>query len=738
MLRRFSALIRKELSLALASPAAWVFLVIFLVLSSFCAFVASGIYASGQADLAPFFDWMPWLFMLIVPALAMPMWSEERRLGVFELTLSFPASPWEMVFGKFIAGTILLFVALLLTFSVPVTAIVLGEPDIGAILCGYAGALLLGCAYLSIASFCSAVTKSQTASFLLSVFVCGFFLFAGWPKVTELLALWIPQDIVDKIAACSFLSNCQAFQKGLIDTSELVYAVSLSLFFLALTWFTLEFAAAVPSGLFSSGILKNRASRNALGKFVLRFTWILLVCISMFIIGNTWKYRLDVSHDQAYSISPVSKQVAADLDGVVLVRFYASRSSKAMVPYLKKYADRVEWLLREFESASNGKIVLEIIDPATDPVHEEAAAIDGCTAMQDLSGERYFLGISASHGDKSQKIAYLTPLHDAQLEYEILRIVQNVSRKERPKLGIISSLPVFGTAPDLSTRFRQLQNPVMEITPPWYIISDLRKDYEVVQLPADATEIPADINAVMVIHPSGFHQRTLFALDQFVLRGGNLAVFVDPYSNYASGTKKRDINMMNHLSSDCSDLFSAWGVSYRKEYVVADMNFAYRQAQQNRYDMRPMLLSLQPAGFNKDVPETALLKSVFMPYSGLFRVNKLPESKVRSCFQQRLNLLISTEIKSAPRIGSDGNSRLIKKSILLRSVWKVPLKLLSRMGLRILPLFNRAQKSSRDQKRKVKSIFSQIPIFCLTVPVYRRSRMSPVSRYSADSMIMSL
>ena len=179
MLRRFFALTLKELSLAVASPAAWVFLVIFLVLSSFCAFVASGIFTSGQADLALFFDWMPWLFLLIVPALAMPMWSEERRLGVFELTLSFPASPREMVFGKFIAGTVLLVIALLLTFPVPVTAIVLGEPDIGAILCGYAGALFLGCAYLAMASFCSAVSKSQTASFLLSVFLCGFFLFAG-------------------------------------------------------------------------------------------------------------------------------------------------------------------------------------------------------------------------------------------------------------------------------------------------------------------------------------------------------------------------------------------------------------------------------------------------------------------------------------------------------------------------------------------------------------------------------
>ena len=624
MLRRFFALTRKELSLALASPAAWVFLVIFLVLSSFCAFVASGIFSSGQADLALFFDWMPWLFLLIVPALAMPMWSEERRLGVFELTLSFPASLWEMVLGKFIAGAILLLTALLLTFPVPVTAIVLGEPDIGAILCGYAGALLLGCAYLSMASFCSAVSKSQTASFLLSVFVCGFFLFSGWPRVTELLAIWIPQYIVDAISSCSFLSNYQAFQKGVVDTSELIYAVSITLFFLAFTWFTLEFASAVPSGLFSSGILKNRASRFALGRFVLRFIWILLVCTSMIVIGHIWKYRMDVSSDQAYSISPVSKEVVSGLDDVVLVRFYASRSSKVMLPVLKKYADRVEWLLKEFESASNGKVILEIVDPAANPVHDEAASIDGCTAMKDPSGEQYFLGISASHGAKTQVIPYLTPLHEAQLEYEIVRIIQNVSRKERPKIGVISPLPVFGSRPDLSTQFQLMRKEVVTIDPPWYVISDLMKDFDVVPIPLDAPEIPKDINAVMVIHPSGLQQRTLFALDQFVLRGGNLAVFVDPHSFYAFLKKERDINMLNHFSSGFSELFRAWGISYRTEYLAVDMYSAYRKKLPDRLVVNPLVLNLQSANFNKSMPEISRLNVISMYYTGFFTVNKQP------------------------------------------------------------------------------------------------------------------
>ena len=157
---RIRAVAVRELAASAASPTAWVFLIIFLVLAGFCAFVAGNVFASGQADISPFFDWLPYLFLLIVPALAMPMWAEERRVGVFELTLSFPASIAELVIGKFAAGFILLAAALLLTFSIPLTAWVLGSPDTGAILCGYAGVLLLGSVYLAMSSFCSALSRS--------------------------------------------------------------------------------------------------------------------------------------------------------------------------------------------------------------------------------------------------------------------------------------------------------------------------------------------------------------------------------------------------------------------------------------------------------------------------------------------------------------------------------------------------------------------------------------------------
>ena len=143
-LRKIRAVWQREFLAEAASPTAWVFLVIFLELSAFLTFIMSGLFSYGQADLSPFFEWFPWLFLFIIPALGMPLWSEERKTGSFELSLSFPVTLWELALGKFLAGMTLLLIALLLTVSVPLTALYLGRPDPGAIVCGYFGALLLG------------------------------------------------------------------------------------------------------------------------------------------------------------------------------------------------------------------------------------------------------------------------------------------------------------------------------------------------------------------------------------------------------------------------------------------------------------------------------------------------------------------------------------------------------------------------------------------------------------------
>lgn len=195
-LRKIRAVWQREFLAEAASPTAWVFLVIFLELSAFLTFIMSGLFSYGQADLSPFFEWFPWLFLFIIPALGMPLWSEERKTGSFELSLSFPVTLWELALGKFLAGMTLLLIALLLTVSVPLTALYLGRPDPGAIVCGYFGALLLGAVYLAVSCFCSALSKSQTASFLFSLVICAVFMTIGLPVVLDMGLLFLPEWLV--------------------------------------------------------------------------------------------------------------------------------------------------------------------------------------------------------------------------------------------------------------------------------------------------------------------------------------------------------------------------------------------------------------------------------------------------------------------------------------------------------------------------------------------------------------
>ena len=506
---RIRAVAVRELAASAASPTAWVFLIIFLVLAGFCAFVAGNVFASGQADISPFFDWLPYLFLLIVPALAMPMWAEERRVGVFELTLSFPASIAELVIGKFAAGFILLATALLLTFSIPLTAWVLGSPDTGAILCGYAGALLLGSVYLAMSSFCSALSRSQTASFLLSVFLCGIFLFMGLPSLLEMAPGWMPDRLAALIASCAFLPNFQGYQKGLIDSAEVIYALSLTGFFLALTVFVLEFGSSGFVTLTAPGAFNDSALRRALKSLAKKTAYILVLTVALNIIAGTWRARVDVSSDRAYSISEAAARIAADPGVPVTLRFYASLSNPAMPAQLKKYAERVRWLLEEFAAASNGKVSLVVIDPEQDSIDEEAAMMDAILPRQTAAGDRLFLGLSATRADRVAAIPYLAPEQEPLLEYEIARIVLAAAAEERPVIGVISPFKVLGVQQDMAKVRQSAGDAPVRMEPAWYSMTELKRSFELRELPADTPEIPADVKVLLLINPVGLAPRAL-------------------------------------------------------------------------------------------------------------------------------------------------------------------------------------------------------------------------------------
>ena len=226
---------KRELSGTVSSPVAYVFIVIFLLLSAFFAFMIGGFFERGQASLASFFGWHPWLYLFLVPAAGMRMWAEERRSGTIELLLTLPVTTWQAIAGKFLAYLIIIAVALLLTFPVWITVNYLGAPDNGIIVAGYVGSLLLAASYLAVTSFTSALTRNQVVSFIIAVVICLFLILCGWPPVLNLLNHVLTPDLIGFAAAFSVMTHFDSIQRGVLDLRDIVFFLSVIFFFLFAT-----------------------------------------------------------------------------------------------------------------------------------------------------------------------------------------------------------------------------------------------------------------------------------------------------------------------------------------------------------------------------------------------------------------------------------------------------------------------------------------------------------------------
>ncbi len=226
-------LMQRELKSYFATPVAYVFIVIFLVLAGAFTFYLGGFYQRGQADLQPFFNFHPWLYLFLIPAIAMRLWAEERKSGSIELLLTLPVTMWQAVLGKFLAAWAFVGIALALTFPIWITVNYLGDPDNGAIVAGYFGSFLMAGAFLSVGSCLSALTRNQVVAFILTVVICFALLLAGWPLVLDMFrGLGFPQVVIDAIAGLSFITHFSAISKGVIDLRDLLYFAAMIGFWL--------------------------------------------------------------------------------------------------------------------------------------------------------------------------------------------------------------------------------------------------------------------------------------------------------------------------------------------------------------------------------------------------------------------------------------------------------------------------------------------------------------------------
>jgi ABC-2 type transport system permease protein len=255
-LNKVRIILRREFASYFATPLAYVFIVIFLILAGVCTFSLGGLYESGQADLAPLFRFLPWLYLFLVPAVSMRLWAEERKSGSIELLFTQPVTLWQAVLGKFFAAWLFVGIALALTFPTWITVNYLGNPDNGAVFAGYIGAFIMAGAYLAVGSCMSALTNNQVIAFVLTAVVCFAFALAGYPAVTEWsrglfdwVAGWsflgagakdvvqsVGNGVTDGIAGLSFLSHFDNISKGVLALRDLLY------FGLVITFFLLSSA----------------------------------------------------------------------------------------------------------------------------------------------------------------------------------------------------------------------------------------------------------------------------------------------------------------------------------------------------------------------------------------------------------------------------------------------------------------------------------------------------------------
>jgi len=346
-----------------------------------------------------------------------------------------------------------------------------------------------------------------------------------------------------------------------------------------------------------------------------------LVLVAFNYLASTAAVRADLTEGKLYTLSGGTKKVLKNLQAPVKVKLYVT-TGEAMPVQLRSYAQRVEDLVREFKSVAGANLVVEKYNPRPDSEEEDAAQLDGMEPQQLASGEQFYLGLAVSQLERKQSIPVLSPARERLLEYDLIRAIARAGAAERPKIGLMSGLPVLGE------RFNPMTRQSSE---PWVLANELRRDFEVKPINMTAQEIDKDINVLLLIHPRDIDEKVEYALDQFVLRGGKLIAFVDPYAYFDQQQGPMPGMPGMASSSTLPRLFKAWGVQMEPK-VVADVVFASGGGQ--RYT--PTVLSLNRTAFARDDVVMAQIETLLYAFGGAFSV------------QPAEGLAVSELVKSSP------------------------------------------------------------------------------------------
>ncbi|MBI4327027.1 MAG: Gldg family protein, partial [Chloroflexi bacterium] len=338
-----------------------------------------------------------------------------------------------------------------------------------------------------------------------------------------------------------------------------------------------------------------------------------LILMAVYVITSVTARRIDLTAEKLYTLSDGTRAILKKLDTPVEIRFYCTQG-KDMPVELKTYAQRVEDLLQEYKKAAKANVEIKKFDPQPDSDAEDSASLDGIEGQAVNLGDKIYIGLAISMLDAKVALPYLDPRRERLLEYDITRGLANVMHTEKPVVGVMSALQVFGEFNPMMMRMGQGRQD------PWIFVNELKRDFTLKEVQMTTDKIDDDIKILVVVHPKAITEKAQYALDQFILRGGKMVAFLDPLSVVDSRSNPQ-MNPMQAAASGGSTLdklLKAWGVEFDQNKVAADMVFVTHINRGQRAEAAPAVLSLTAEGVNTNDVVTSQIDNLLVPFSGVF------------------------------------------------------------------------------------------------------------------------
>jgi ABC-type uncharacterized transport system involved in gliding motility auxiliary subunit/ABC-type transport system involved in cytochrome c biogenesis permease component len=540
-MKGWQAIFRHEWRSAWATPLAGMFIIIYILAAQLLAFFVGDFLLRGRADLQSFFQFQPWLLMVLAPALAMRSWSEDFQNGTAESLLTLPVSTLAVVAGKFLCQWLIASIAILGTTTLWITASWLGAPDHGVIIASYAACLLIAGVFLGLTNAISALCSSSISTFAISLVSGALLLALGAPIIQGFFSSILPKSVALAAQDVGLLSSSRMMFRGLLRLPDLIL-----------------FGLAILSALLITRTLVDRRRLFMRQRFEVSIILVsmLLVCTASSLLLRA--VRLDLTQGKLFTLSNASRALVQNLREPVRLHLMISGTGNSSYPQLQNHAQQVNDLLASYAKAGHGKIIIEtsIIETSSDS--EDNAIAAGLQAVESPQGEPIYFGLIASNSSNGvARIPFLAENADSRLEYDISHSIAKVAQTRPTKIGLVSTLPL---ATGRGGAFAALRGQ----SQPMRIFDMLRADFDVHLLTPDTLRLD-DISLLILLHPPALSPDAMRHIATFASRGGRILVVTDPWPE-----RWQDAPGSLSSAQNLAPLLRQWGLSLAPDGVVID------------------------------------------------------------------------------------------------------------------------------------------------------------------------